>query len=117
MPYQASDTARKLIALLLNAKQLSVDHSNRSLSLGTIESCKILCKSRNFGIKDGIIDIFDSLIYSIRSYKPEVLLEEFHKAEEFVIKIDVGKIKPQKTATPELPDSEEPYAAMNTPLD
>ena len=117
MPYKASDTAKKLIALLINARDLSVYHSNRTLSLGTIESCKILCKSRNFGIEDGIIDIFDSLIYSIRSYKPEVLLEEFHKAEEFLIMVDVGKTKPKKPTTPELPGSEEPYAAMNTPID
>jgi len=112
MPYQASDTAKKLIALLNNAKELSVDHSSRTLAIDTINSSLILCKSRNFGIEDGLLDILDSLIYAIKSYKPEVLLEEFHKAEEFVVITDIGKTKTQRPKIPELP-----YADMNTSLD
>ena len=110
MPYQASDTAKKLIALLNNAKELSVDHSNRTLSIDTINSCLILCKSRNFGVEDGLPDILDSLLYSIRSYKPEVLLEEFQKAEEFVIMTDIGETKTKKPKIPTLP-----YADMDEP--
>jgi len=103
MPFQASDTCRKLIALLNNSKELSVDHSSRTLSIDTINSAKILCNSRNFGIKDGILDVLESLSYAIRSYKPEVLLEEFHKVEEFVITLDMGEIKASKPKTPEIP--------------
>jgi len=110
MAYNASDICRKLIALLINAKELSVDHSSISLAISTIESCKILVNSRNFGVKDGILDVLESLIYSIRSYKPEVLLEEFHKAEEFVIVVDMGKPEFPKPKTPEIPEI--PYADM-----
>ena len=109
---QASDSCKKLIALISNAQDLSVSHSNRTLALDTIESCKTLCKSRNFGIADGVVEILDSLIYAIRSYKPEVLLEEFQKVEEFIIIADIGKTKTPIPKTPELP-----YADMNTPLD
>ena len=112
MPYQASDTAKKLIALLNNAKELSVDHSNRTLAIDTINSSLILCKSRSFGIEEGLPDILDSLIYAIRSYKPEVLLGEFHKAEEFVVITDIGETKTPKPKIPELP-----YADTNAPLD
>jgi hypothetical protein len=112
MPYNASDTAKKLIALLNNAKELSVAHSNRTLAIDTINSSLILCKSRSFGLEEGLPDILESLIYAIRSYKPEVLLEEFHKAEEFVIITDIGETKTQKPKIPELP-----YANMNVPLD
>jgi hypothetical protein len=112
MSHNASDTAKKLIALLNNAKELSVDHSNRTLAIDTINSCKILCDSRKFGIKDGLLDIFDSLIYAIKSYKPEVLLEEFHKVEEFVIIADMGEKSLKNKNVPVLP-----YADMDTPLD
>ena len=112
MPYTASDTVKKLIALLNNASELSVDHSSRTLSLDTISSCLILCKSRKFGIEEGIVDILESLIYAIKSYNPQALLEEFHKAEEFVVITDIGETKAQKPKIPELP-----YADMNVPLD
>ena len=106
MSYNASDTAKKLIALLNNAKELSVDHSNRTLAVDTINSSLILCKSRNFGIEEGLLDILDSLIYAIRSYQSGTLLEEFNKAEEFVIVTDVGETKDIKPKIPELPYAE-----------
>jgi hypothetical protein len=112
MIYNSSDTAKKIIALLNNAKELSIDHSNRTLAIDTIMSAFILCKSRSFGIKDGLIDILKSLIYAIKSYNPEVLLEEFHKAEEFVIITDIGENKSQISN-----NTEPPYADMNVPLD
>lgn len=87
MPYTPSDTAKKLIALLNNAKELSIDHSNRILALDTINSCKILKNSRNFNISD---DIFDSLIYAIKNYKPEGLLESLNKTEELIIAQDLS---------------------------
>lgn len=110
MTQHASDTCKQLIALLNNAKELSVDHSNRTLSIDTIQSCTTLCKSRNFGIKDGIIDVLESLIYAIKSYKPEVLLEEFQKAEEFVVMADMSDSKSTGPKIPVLP-----YADMNEP--
>ena len=112
MSYNASDTAKKLIALLNNAKELSVDHSNRTLAIDTINSSLILCKSRSFGLEEGLPDILESLIYAIRSYKPEVLLEEFHKAEEFIVLLDMGKLH---SPAPKPPNP--PYADMNVPLD
>jgi len=96
MPYQASDIVKNLIALLNNAKELSVDHSLRTLAVDTIGSCLLLCKSRNFGIEEGLLDIFNSLIYSIKNYKPEVLLEEFNRIEEFILAIDIENSKAKK---------------------
>ena len=113
MPYRASDTTKKLIALLNNAKELSVDHSQRTLAIDTIYSCMTLCKSRNFGIKEGVLDILDSLIYGIRSYKPEVLLEEFHNTEEFIIILDMDKNKPPKSPQPNIQAL--PYADTTGP--
>ena len=88
MPYVPSLNCKKLIVLLDNAKELSVGHSNRTLAIDSVNSCKILCKSHNFCIDDGIMDVLDSLIYAIRSFNPQVLSDKFDEIEEFVVSCD-----------------------------
>lgn len=83
--YYPSDTARKLIAILNNAKELSINHSRRNLAVDSINSCKILCKSRKFNIPE---NIFDFLIYSIKNHQRETLLKSFQKVEEYIIVYD-----------------------------
>ena len=85
MSYKVSDTARKLVALLDNAEKISVKHSNRSLALDTIASCRILCQSRRFNIKDSV---WEDLSYAINNYQPARLLYVFQESEEQVLIYD-----------------------------
>ena len=86
--YKPSDTAKKLISLLMNAQDLSINHSSRTLALDTIQSCIIFCKARNI---TNLNDVFDSLSYSIKNQNPQVLKESFEKAENFIIASDLKK--------------------------
>ena len=83
--YNASDTVRKLIVLLNNARELSVNHASRTLALDTIRSCRILCHSRNYNISS---NVFDKIEYAIKNYNPQTLSQAFDQAEEEIILFD-----------------------------
>jgi len=112
MPYQASDTVKNLFVLLNNAKELSIDHNNRNLATDTINSCFTLCKSRNFGIKKNILDALNSLIYAIKNYPSEALMEKFSDVEEFIVSLDIEKdVEKPQTPQPKIPTI--PYSNMS----
>lgn len=89
MPYYPSPAARKIIALVNNAKDLAINHQKRTVAADVIEACRVFAKGQNFGISD---DIFDILSYSIKNKQTQTLMEDFDIAEESIVAFDIDEL-------------------------
>lgn len=86
MPYVPSQSAKRILALIQNSKDLSV--TKRTMASDVIEACKIFAKSKDFNVDH---DTFDMLIYAIKNKQTQSLNEEFCRAEEEIVKYDMLK--------------------------
>jgi hypothetical protein len=84
--YRPSDTAKRMVALLSNAKELAVQRQLRTTSVGVVKACKKLSSEKKFGIPD---ETFDVLMAGIMEKQSIPLIELFHSVEEAVVSIDL----------------------------
>lgn len=88
--YLPSDTARRLIALLKNAKALAVGRQLRTSAINVVKACKPLAEQKRFGIQT---QIFDVLIEGIKDKPSQAMLELFAQVEEAVLAEDMKSSK------------------------
>jgi hypothetical protein len=86
MDYKPSDVAKRLAALLRNARMLAVHHQQRPFASDVVKVCKIIAASSNFPIDEGILD---KLMQYIPGKMSGELNDAFAEAVEAVKTADV----------------------------
>lgn len=74
-------TSKRLLALLENARELSVKHSQRSLAVDVINSCRIYAKAIRMPIEPQL----DDLALAIMDKPPMALNDSFDLVEQKII--------------------------------
>ena len=88
--YLPSDTARRLIALLKNAKELAVGRQLRTSAINVVRACKPLVDQKKFAIQP---QIFDVLMDGIKDKPSLAMLDLFAQVEEAVLAEDMRSSK------------------------
>ena len=86
MPYVPSDTAKRLVALLSNARILAVHRQMRSSAVGVVKACKELSTKNKFNLPE---HTFDVLIEAIPEKQSSALSAIFSATEDMVVKTDM----------------------------
>ena len=100
MSYETSDIAKKILALLGNAKELATYHQQRTFARDVTKACKIFAKTNHFPVDP---EIFDQLILAIPGKMNFDLSELFATASEIVLAMDIEIFKKSKRKEKPLP--------------
>ena len=79
MPYQPTDTASKIVALLHNAETLAVYHQQRFLASDVVKACRIFSESRGFSVPGDLYTGLESAVKGKNSGELALLFSEMKK--------------------------------------